>query len=72
MQLENAQKIVNALLNTGTDAELYEDYSGRGMFGAFTAGVVVKNAGSVEVIMHLLDIHDSCRTDSMGLDVIVY
>lgn len=72
MQLENAKKIVAALEDIGTEARLYENYSGRCMYGKFTHGVVVGSVGSVETVMKLLDIEDSCRTDSMGRDIICY
>ena len=72
MKLENAQKIVSSLERIGVEASLYENYSGRGMFGTATTGIVVGSAGSVETTMKMLGIEDSCRTDSMGLDVIVY
>ena len=72
MELKNAKAIVDNLTNLGIDASLYENYSGRGMYGRTTAGVVVSSVGSVETAMKMLDIDDRCRTDSMGLDVIVY
>ena len=72
MQLRNAERIADALEAEGVDVEIYEDYSGRGMFGSQTAGVVVKDPGSVELIMSQLGIEDSQRRDNMGLSYIVY
>lgn len=40
MNRELAEALVQALEDEGIDAELREDYSGRGMYGKTTAGVV--------------------------------
>jgi len=40
MKLEHAQAIENAAESIGLDVELYEGYSGRGMYGEKTTGVV--------------------------------
>lgn len=40
MKLEHAQAIENAADAVGLDVELYEKYSGRGMYGEETSGVV--------------------------------
>jgi hypothetical protein len=40
MKLEIAEMIVDQLQNMGIEAELRDDYSGRGMFGKITAGIV--------------------------------
>ncbi len=40
MKLEFAQKIVDAMQGIGVEAYLQADYSGRGMFGKTTAGIV--------------------------------
>ena len=39
MKLESAQ----TLCSYGTEVQLYEDYSGRGMYGKTTTGVVVES-----------------------------
>lgn len=41
MNIEHARLIVAAAEETGIEAELREDYSGRGMYGRKTAGVVM-------------------------------
>lgn len=40
MKLEHAQRIVRAANDIGLDVTLREDYSGRGMYGKTTTGVV--------------------------------
>jgi len=40
MKLDAAIDLVNALQDNGFEAETYEDYSGRGMYGETTTGVV--------------------------------
>jgi hypothetical protein len=71
MKKKNATAIVQMLDGLDIKAEVI-DYSGRGMFGKRTAAIVVKDRGSVETAMKLLNIDDSTRTDNMGLDVVVY
>jgi hypothetical protein len=72
MKIENARKIVNYLNLMEFEARLNESYSGRCMYGAFTAGVTVQSVGHVEMAMQALNIDDYQRTDSMGRDTIVY
>jgi hypothetical protein len=65
--------------------ELYEGYSGRGMFGARCLGVIVRgNCSYMEFLLHLTrymcdnDVDDDTlelegvSVDSLGLDTIVY
>lgn len=85
MKLEHAQAIVNAASDAGLDVRLYEGYSGRGMYGKTTAGVV----GSLRDILActaqaaINQDHDgkgddlvcalaTTSSDSMGRDLIVY
>jgi hypothetical protein len=42
-----AQAIVQLMEEQGHEASLYEDYSGRSMFGRKTYGVVANNAGTI-------------------------
>jgi hypothetical protein len=79
MEKELAEKIANIC-----GLEVHEGYSGRGMYGAVTCGVV----GDMGVIMKLIienaDEFVDCdrnpifedvrgfRTDSMGYDTIIY
>jgi hypothetical protein len=72
MKLENASKIFYYLEDKGTPVEIFEGYSGRGMYGEETTGIVVDNAMDVAHAMGHLGIEDNQRTDSMGLQTIVY
>lgn len=87
MNRDTAELIVEALHNYGEDeAELYEDYSGRGMYGRNTTGVVVENTGAIlpAVVEYLRDNvceecdwdgipdFESMRLDNLGLSYIVY
>ena len=86
MKLELAQQLVEAMEYVGYEAELREAYSGRGMYGNTTAGIVCGGAGEVlhavivsaslfvdqEDGFSLFEDEDMFRTDSMGRDMIVY
>ena len=72
MKLEHAEQIVEHIEGEGGEASLYEDYSGRGMYGSTTAGVVADSASSVARALAALGITERLRHDSMGLDIIVY
>lgn len=67
------------------DGQVYENYSGRGMYGRETTGVVVSDLGQVMSALYSsssqiselrdageLDQVEKFRWDSMGLDIIVY
>jgi hypothetical protein len=83
MKVEIAREIVEAAESEGWESSLREDYSGRGMYGRTTAGVIMpdllKFAAAVGMAVHLSDnperiilaVADASQ-DSMGLDVIVY
>lgn len=45
MKFEHAQGIVEYAHNLGVEAEVRKNYSGRGMYGRETAGVVIGNIG---------------------------
>ena len=78
MQLELAKKIVNACYSQGKDARLYEDYSGRWMYGEGTTGVVVDSKDTIinAVINNPDDFKefDSNKlcSESLGYDTVVY
>lgn len=76
MQKNTAIDLMDFLQSEGFDAELYEDYSGRGMYGRTTTGITT-NASfgemeSMEEEMELAGIDPSFSKDSMGLDYIYY
>lgn len=67
------------------DGRVYENYSGRGMYGKETTGVVVSDLQAVMTALysasaHIGELRDSgeldqtekFRWDSLGLDIIVY
>ena len=78
MQLELAKKIVNACYNQGKEARLYEDYSGRWMYGKETTGVVVDSKDTI--INAVLNNPDDFKefdsnklcSESLGYDTVVY
>ena len=47
MTKETAEFLLEACGDAGVEAELYEDYSGRGMYGAKTTGIVVSSVADV-------------------------
>lgn len=72
MKRNNAETIADFLESEGVDVTVHYDYSGRGMHGKTTTGVVTKHLVNVVHAMGHLNIDDSRRVDSMGLDTIVY
>lgn len=84
MNLPLAKFIQNAVEYIGEEANIYENYSGRGMFGKTTAGVVVEHQefiiqGILEFLkenprnnaLEKIEI-DGFRFDNMGRGFIVY
>jgi len=76
MLFEQAQKLMNFLQDNGYEANLYENYSGRYMYGRTTTGVTTDaNPGAIEYMeedMKNADIDSDFSRDSMGLDYIYY
>ena len=90
MKLEFAKLIVKAGSDMGYDDEcmsVREAYSGRGMYGRETAGVVFDSLGKLlAAVAHatecmitdeddagdLISDLEKCRTDNMGRDTILY
>ena len=67
MELNDAQDLIDILQGEGYEAELYENYSGRGMYGNTTIGV------TTDARPHTIeDMNIGCRSDNMGLDYIYY
>jgi len=54
MKRELAEIIVEACKMYSIDATIYEDYSGRGMYGRKTTGVEIDNAGLAYVMSTLI------------------
>lgn len=72
MNIKTAEKIVDKLQEKGIEAKVYPDYSGRGMFGMTTAGVDLHNSYDLGTARKLCRTLSKCRSDSMGLGVILY
>lgn len=72
MDLEKARNAVDEMQSEGIDCELDEGYSGRGMYGKQTTGIVV-NGDDFRAIQ-IMGNHGirSARTDNMGKGVIYY
>lgn len=72
MTLEDAKKIVETAEQDDSGITLYENYSGRGMFGKKTAGVV-GNRTEIEDAAEQAGVNVSLfKWDNMGLDMIAY
>jgi hypothetical protein len=85
MKLEFAQKLADA---SDGELDLYEDYSGRGMFGKTTAGItgskksIMRTAiivgfemgsnGEEHQFEEFLETIDNLRFDNLGMDMIAY
>jgi hypothetical protein len=85
MTKAQAEFLFEACENAGIECEIREGYSGRGMYGEETYGIVLKNPVDLvsAVIEHMRGITDSremvavplfraLRVDGMGRDFIVY
>jgi len=76
MELPTAIDLVEFLQNEGYEAELYEGYSGRSMYGRTTTGVTTDarphSMEAMEEDMESADIDPDFRSDSMGLSYIYY
>ena len=87
MDMELAEMIIEAMENNGLSAELRSNYSGRGMYGKSTHGVVIEHSiGNVmAAIINNADIFVDAwgypffdksiifiRSDNMGLGNILY
>jgi len=68
MQLEEAQEMIELLETAGYEADLYKNYSGRGMYGEKTYGVTTDANPHIMSIARI----EYQRMDNMGLDYIYY
>lgn len=76
MNLDNAHAIAEAIEDEGYDAEVREEYSGRGMFGRTVPAIVTDApltmigwaAGTLDISWDEVP----TRTDSMGRQTVVY
>lgn len=84
MKIEQANFIKDALEFVGEEASIREDYSGRGMFGKTTVGVVVDNQSRIlpavltfikeNELTHdeIPDFDGPFNSDNMARDIILY
>jgi hypothetical protein len=77
MNQEDATVLASVIQNMGYQAEVYDDYSGRGMFGGTTAGVVTDMSkelaeSAAEDMLDDPEPFQDLRQDSMGLSLILY
>jgi hypothetical protein len=77
LETDQAEAIVEWLLDEGFEATVYSNYSGRGMYGSTCPGIVAE-AGLGPMIGYAAakcDVPPECipsRTDNLGLDFIYY
>ena len=55
MDLELAETLVQVLEDEGIEAELRESYSGRGMYGRETAGVVLREGNVGDIVQAVIN-----------------
>lgn len=72
MKLEDAEKIVKTAEENDMELELRPDYSGRGMFGKTTAGVVGSKVEIVEAATLAGLKPREFKWDNMARDMIAY
>jgi hypothetical protein len=72
MKKANAEKILAAMEDAGMKCELYEDYSGRGMFGRTTTGIVCDSPEDASWAAGKARVPKPRNLDNMGLRYIVY
>jgi hypothetical protein len=76
MTIEQAQRIASYMEgNLNCEAEVREDYSGRGMYGKTVPAIVTDNAVALGYAAGVLGIPDEdlpTRRDSMGLGFVFY
>lgn len=74
MELETVREIHEALKRKGISSTVTEEYSGRGMYGKTTTGIVIEH-GEDEFraiqVMGEFGVHEA-RTDNMGRSIIYY
>jgi hypothetical protein len=72
MKLQTAKCIVTKLNENGIQATVYENYSGRGMFGRTTAGVELGQSYDLGHAQKLCRTLGKVNRDSLGLGLILY
>ena len=78
MERERAEQIVEVLLENGVEASLYEDYSGRGMYGKTTTGIKCDSRDDVLYAAGIADQREGAgwdpdlAVDRLGHGYIIY
>lgn len=84
MTRELAEVICTIIIDEGEDAELYEKYSGRGMFGHHTIGIttnltlsrvfglIICNAEKLCDNGESMFVAEDLSQDQLGMDYIIY
>ena len=78
MKKSLAEKMIDACNEEGIELEIYEEYSGRGMYGKTTTGIVIAQNDPMEDVMVACRKHDvnirssEFQKDSLGLSKIIY
>lgn len=84
MTRELAEVICTIIVNEGDEAELYEKYSGRGMFGRHTTGIttnltlsrvfglIIGNAEKLCDNGESMFVAEDLSQDQLGMDYIIY
>jgi hypothetical protein len=74
MELETVREIHEALKKKGVSSTIAEGYSGRGMYGKTTTGLVINDSEDAFFTIQVMGdfgVHDA-RTDNMGKGIIYY
>ena len=81
---EMKEEVFNtAIQESQCDAEVYEDYSGRGMYGNTVVGITIEQGDQSKIIQHITQAATELypehvdrivprRSDNMGLQIILY
>jgi hypothetical protein len=85
MTQKTAELLIESAYNAGINAEIYENYSGRGMYGTTTTGITIENElefalavaetarnATDEEYDTLCNELKRLRTDSLGFNIIIY
>jgi hypothetical protein len=76
MDRNSAIDLKDFLHDRGYEADLYDDYSGRSMYGSETTGVTTdarpSDMDEMEEAMEEAEIEPPFRKDNMGMDYIYY
>ena len=72
MTEQEARDAVKKLIAADIESEVYENYSGRGMYGRETTGVVVRSAWKTSSAMETCSVLKEMARDGLGMGTIFY